>query len=311
MGEAAVKEPSMEDILSSIRKIISEEGSASIVEQAAPAPAVDIPAPQATAATDSKMTDVLDQVRAAMPETESLSQIARTNNASDDVSGNQAAKMAASLASIAETVKAEVHEPVSEAPVERAYVETTAPEQVAEAPVEHAYEETPKPEQNAWDDVAQEPVLEEPVFKEPAMEIPAPLETQPTPSLASIAENITEQIEVPVAAVSQVAQEPEIRVEMAEATHALTSEVEAPVSVAAVETMVEQEMAFKGALMSPSADGAVAGAFDRLKRSAMDDIDAKTESILRPMLREWLDENLPKMVERLVREEIERVARGV
>ena len=31
---------------------------------------------------------------------------------------------------------------------------------------------------------------------------------------------------------------------------------------------------------------------------------------LLPMLQEWLDDNLPTLVERLVREEIERVARG-
>ena len=32
--------------------------------------------------------------------------------------------------------------------------------------------------------------------------------------------------------------------------------------------------------------------------------------MLRPMLKSWLDDNLPGMVERLVRAEIERVARG-
>jgi cell pole-organizing protein PopZ len=32
--------------------------------------------------------------------------------------------------------------------------------------------------------------------------------------------------------------------------------------------------------------------------------------LLRPMLKTWLDENLPGMVERLVRAEIERVSRG-
>jgi cell pole-organizing protein PopZ len=31
--------------------------------------------------------------------------------------------------------------------------------------------------------------------------------------------------------------------------------------------------------------------------------------MLRPMLKDWLDENLPPLVERLVREEIERVSR--
>ena len=32
--------------------------------------------------------------------------------------------------------------------------------------------------------------------------------------------------------------------------------------------------------------------------------------MLRPMLKTWLDDNLPAMVERLVRAEIERVSRG-
>ena len=32
--------------------------------------------------------------------------------------------------------------------------------------------------------------------------------------------------------------------------------------------------------------------------------------MLRPMLKTWLDDNLPGMVERLVRAEIERVSRG-
>jgi hypothetical protein len=32
--------------------------------------------------------------------------------------------------------------------------------------------------------------------------------------------------------------------------------------------------------------------------------------MLRPMLKQWLDENLPAIVERLVRAEIQRVARG-
>jgi len=35
-----------------------------------------------------------------------------------------------------------------------------------------------------------------------------------------------------------------------------------------------------------------------------------TRDLLRPMLKTWLDDNLPVMVERLVRAEIERVARG-
>jgi uncharacterized protein len=32
--------------------------------------------------------------------------------------------------------------------------------------------------------------------------------------------------------------------------------------------------------------------------------------MMRPMLKDWLDENLPGLVERIVRAEIERVSRG-
>ncbi|WP_062016759.1 PopZ family protein [Aureimonas sp. AU4] len=39
-------------------------------------------------------------------------------------------------------------------------------------------------------------------------------------------------------------------------------------------------------------------------------IEAMAQEMLRPMLQEWLDDNLPRMVERLVREEIERMSRG-
>ncbi len=42
-------------------------------------------------------------------------------------------------------------------------------------------------------------------------------------------------------------------------------------------------------------------------RRSFDEIAAE---LLRPMLQDWLDKNLPTLVERLVREEIERVVRG-
>ncbi|GMB83627.1 PopZ family protein [Shinella zoogloeoides] len=53
--------------------------------------------------------------------------------------------------------------------------------------------------------------------------------------------------------------------------------------------------------------GALAEALDAGPRRSFDEI---AEEMLRPMLQEWLDDNLPTLVERLVREEIERVARG-
>lgn len=53
--------------------------------------------------------------------------------------------------------------------------------------------------------------------------------------------------------------------------------------------------------------GALTEAVDASKDSPL---TAMTEEMLQPMLREWLDNNLPVIVERLVREEIERLARG-
>ncbi len=51
----------------------------------------------------------------------------------------------------------------------------------------------------------------------------------------------------------------------------------------------------------------LAAAIDGHARRSLDEM---AEEMLRPMLKDWLDDNLPTLVERLVREEIERVARG-
>ena len=67
-------------------------------------------------------------------------------------------------------------------------------------------------------------------------------------------------------------------------------------------------------LLSPEADEAVALSFGALTadldvRSA-ELADSMVRDMLRPMVKTWLDDNLPTLVERLVREEIQRVARG-
>jgi cell pole-organizing protein PopZ len=67
-------------------------------------------------------------------------------------------------------------------------------------------------------------------------------------------------------------------------------------------------------LLSPETDKAVSSSFGALSanfaiRSA-ELADGMVREMLRPMLKQWLDENLPSIVERLVRAEIQRVARG-
>ncbi len=67
-------------------------------------------------------------------------------------------------------------------------------------------------------------------------------------------------------------------------------------------------------LLSPRANAAVAASFDDLAKVLASrgarQVDQTVEDLLRPMLKSWLEDNLPSLVERLVREEIERVSRG-
>ncbi len=67
-------------------------------------------------------------------------------------------------------------------------------------------------------------------------------------------------------------------------------------------------------LISAATDQAVQHAFGSLSSMVVSrnarTIEDLVQEMLRPMLKSWLDENLPTMVERMVRAEIERVARG-
>jgi cell pole-organizing protein PopZ len=67
-------------------------------------------------------------------------------------------------------------------------------------------------------------------------------------------------------------------------------------------------------LLSEESESAVSASFLSLSESmaahGMEVAEGIAREMLRPMLKAWLDENLPAMVERLVRAEIQRVARG-
>ena len=76
---------------------------------------------------------------------------------------------------------------------------------------------------------------------------------------------------------------------------------------------VRDQAPARASIISETAERQVAAAFEELsdafasQRRSFDEI---AEELMRPMLQDWLDNNLPVLVERLVREEIERVARG-
>ena len=92
---------------------------------------------------------------------------------------------------------------------------------------------------------------------------------------------------------------------------------EAPAPVPTVEAARRQFREQTGperSLLSSSTTAAVDSAFNSLAHTVLVQnsrtLDDLVREMLRPMLKAWLDDNLPNMVERLVRAEIERVSRG-
>src|SRR6185312_5101433 len=68
------------------------------------------------------------------------------------------------------------------------------------------------------------------------------------------------------------------------------------------------------ALVSRATAAAVDSAFNSLAQTVLGNnartLEDLVKEMLRPMLKSWLDDNLPNLVERIVRDEIERVSRG-
>jgi cell pole-organizing protein PopZ len=74
------------------------------------------------------------------------------------------------------------------------------------------------------------------------------------------------------------------------------------------------ESAAKPALLSERVERQVTASFSELSEAfaarSRKTFDEMAEEMIEPLLRDWMENNLPTLVERLVREEIERVARG-
>jgi cell pole-organizing protein PopZ len=75
-----------------------------------------------------------------------------------------------------------------------------------------------------------------------------------------------------------------------------------------------QPLAIERPLLSSATSAAVDSAFNTLAHTVLVQnartLEDLVREMLRPMLKSWLDDNLPAIVERLVRSEIERVSRG-
>jgi cell pole-organizing protein PopZ len=74
------------------------------------------------------------------------------------------------------------------------------------------------------------------------------------------------------------------------------------------------EMAVQATILSRTTVNAVESAFNTLANTVLSNnartLEDLVKEMLRPMLKSWLDDNLPGLVERIVKAEIERVSRG-
>jgi len=90
---------------------------------------------------------------------------------------------------------------------------------------------------------------------------------------------------------------------------------ETPWQEAPLEPTYVEEPQASDALLSPQATYAAQASFQALTNAVMSQLGGdvglqeKARELLKPMLKSWLDDHLPSLVERMVRDEIERVAR--
>jgi hypothetical protein len=87
-----------------------------------------------------------------------------------------------------------------------------------------------------------------------------------------------------------------------------------PMNGSPARSIATREESSGSGLLSANADATVTSAFGMLANTILSSEARTLEDIvremLRPMLKAWLDDNLPPLVERMVRDEIERVSRA-
>ena len=284
MNKPAPKEPSMDEILSSIRQIIADDDAA--VAPNMPAPAA--PPVQSAPAAAPRPFPGLSTPAPGIPATVAPAAPAMPRTASAEtrvMQPSSAPQPPEPLALSPEQIlPADDDEPVTALSFE----DILASDDRADEPMsmmdegqlvdpeDIAFEEDHEPEPPSFSgfSVSVEPSVAAPppaaVAPPPA---PEPLQVQPTPR--------------PAPSVAQAAPMPDATLSA---------------------DMAEQ-------LLEPTTKSAVKHAFSRLSGLSMVGSGVTVEDMmremLRPMLKEWLDENLPSIVERMVEKEIARISRGV
>ena len=280
-----VREPSMEEILASIRRIIESNEPVG----AKPTPATHF---AGSGMRDDDIQLTVDEEFAAADRARAAEQDPRfvAANSQMPVAEPEAAGRGLSLADVAARVRAaserntaallnagrEPPQPRELPPAMAARLAEVHVAPIADAPLRQAITDVAAP-------VAQ-----------PVVRVVA--EVEPEAAQRPMAASVPPQVAAPVEA--PIFETPELSV----AVEGEPASLPSAQAVSASPLMSEAA----GAQVSRSFEE-LAAIVDGAPRRSLDEL---AQEMLRPMLQEWLDDNLPTLVERLVREEIERVARG-
>ncbi|MGX9144951.1 DUF2497 domain-containing protein [Mesorhizobium sp. 128a] len=300
-ASSAQREPSMEEILASIRRIIEDSdtgrkqpGDADELRQdLAPAagPDSDVEAfrSELHSAAESKKPVTLAEVQAQLAEPV----VTRLEPRSEPAP----VKPATPANPVPTTVAPPAQAPMTLAEVSARIASESAPAARAEAPARPKAETTDsivtdwRREIAAVGSQAKPAEVAKPLEIRPQEVRPQEIKPQETGERQAAADEID-------AFEDELAAEPtfEPRPSRSEQAHQADA---TPVRPAIVSEHTGRQVA--------AAFGELSDAFASRSKKTFDEM---AEEMLRPMLQDWLDNNLPTLVERLVREEIERVARG-
>lgn len=317
---SVAREPSMEEILASIRRIIESNEPASGDAFSAPLPPVYDEEDEAESSFSAELASPPAHVPPAANQGYGARQQYEASMTDSMATGSHdAADKTMSLADVAARVRAAADRNAALGPQGVAAQRVVEHAQLAQAmPLS---EPTPFP-QPSFQQERPAPV-QRPTDVRPLMNATAaPARTQPQPQQAPV----LMQPEAPVERPRPVPVWETLELRGAvEAEPSAPPVAPAPSPVAAPELVVpqpfvaapekqERESGLSLNLISAAAGaqiaqsfGELADLFDGVERPS---VEQMAQDMLRPMLQEWLEDNLPTLVERLVREEIERVARG-
>jgi len=158
----------------------------------------------------------------------------------------------------------------------------------------------------------------------PARPAAPPAPPPPAPSATNSQDDIDAMFDAPATAPAGEPAQPDIldlteAMQASPADDAESLDDPPPPAQATANTVAEARRQFQQnmpdrPLLAPSTINAVDSAFNTLAQTVLvknaRTLDEMVTEMLRPMLKAWLDDNLPGMVERIVRDEIERVSRG-